>query len=413
MGRPKLKVQKLNGGLGRRTPSATMVTACVMQAVALASLVHETIYELKSIEDAEALGLNETYDTTNKVLVYHHLSRFFFRNPSATLHFMPVAQTVTLADMCDKDQDYLAKVYKSKAGEIRQGFVALNPVAGYVPTIEDGLDDDVIAAVTKAQALADSEFAKDRFAITFIEGRSFTGTATGIKDFRNLAETAPDVAVILGADNDISTSDAAYAGYAAVGDIVGLVSAAAVSQNAGELTEAFNLTDADEEAFINAGLSSGEHIDEYSDTDLDTLNDKGYIFGVATSGIAGFHIVDTHTCDALISDYAYVENVRTINEMIRAARASLLPRMKGRLYVDPDSGKLAPNTVKEMELSTIASQNNLLADGDLSGGVDCYIDPDQNILATSELQVLLTAVPVAIGRQITLKIGFKNPKTNS
>lgn len=413
MGRPKLITQKLNGGLGRRTPSATMITAAVMQVVALSGLVHNTIYELKSIEDAEALGLDVAYDTANKVLVYHHLSRFFFRNPSATLHFMPVAQTVTLEDMADKDEDYLAKIYKNLGGEIRQGFIALNPVDGYTPTIVGGLDGDVIAAVTKAQELAEAEFSKDRFAITFIEGRAFTGTATAITDFRALATVAPDVAVVLGADNDISTADAAYAGYAAVGDVVGLVSKAAVSQNAGQLTEDFNLTDKASKIFINAGLSSGKHIDEYSDTDLDTLNDKGYIYGVGTAGVAGYHLVDMHTCDAVDSDYAYVENVRTINEMIRAGRTSLLPRMKGRLYVDPDTGKLAPSTTKEMELSTIASQNNLLADGDLSGGVDCYINPDQNILETSKLEVLLTAVPVAIGRLITLKIGFKNPKTNS
>lgn len=411
MARPTLRTEKLNGGLGRRVPSAAMITAAVMQAVATAEMPLDAIYELNSLDDVEALGLSEAYDSTNKVLTYHQLQRFFFRNPSATLHFMPVAQTVTLEEMVDKDEAYLSKVLKSKAGAIRQAFVALNPADGYVPTISEGLDDDVAAAVTKAQALVDAEFQKDRYALIFIEGRSFTGTTTALTNFRTLVTQAPDVCVVLAADNDISTADDAYSGYAAVGDVVGLVSKASVGQNAGELTEDFNLQDEAEKLFLNAGLSSGNHIDEYTDTDLETLNEKGYIFAAATPGIAGYHLDDTHTCARIDSDYAYIENVRTINEMIRAARASLLPRVKGRLFVDPDSGKIAPGTVKEMEVTTIASQDALLANGDLSGGVDCYIDPDQNLLATSEFDVKLTGVPVAIGRQITLKIGFRNPAT--
>lgn len=411
MSRPRLITKKLNGGLGRRLPSGRMITGAVMQAIATANMVLGTIYELKSIEDVEALLITEEYDTTNKVLLHHQLKRFFFRNPSATLHFMPVAQNVTMEQMVDKDEQYLAKVLKSKAGEIRQAFVALNPDGNYVPTISEGLDEDVKLAVIKAQALATAEFEKDRYALLFIEGRSFTGTTTALTNFRELETEAPDVCVVIAADNDISKLDARYAGYAAIGDVVGLVSKAFVSQNAGQLTEDFSLTERAEKIFINAGLSSAKHIDEYTDTDLDTLNSKGYIFATATAGVAGFHLVDTHTCAKLDSDYAYIENVRTINEMIRAARTSLLPRVKGRLYVDPDTGRIAPGTVKEMEVSVVASQDSLLADGDLSGDVDAYISPEQDILATSELEVLLSGVPVAIGRKITLKIGFRNPTT--
>lgn len=48
-------------------------------------------------------------------------------------------------------------------------------------------------------------------------------------------------------------------------------------------------------------------------------------------------------------------------------------------------------------------------DGDLSGGIDTYVDPSQNVLATSNLNVAITAVPVPIGRQITINLGFSNP----
>lgn len=70
---------------------------------------------------------------------------------------------------------------------------------------------------------------------------------------------------------------------------------------------------------------------------------------------------------------------------------------------------MAPETVKDLETTTKVSLDPMVASGDISGGVDAYIDPAQNVLATSEFEVLLTFIPVAIGRRITLKVGFKNP----
>jgi hypothetical protein len=50
--------------------------------------------------------------------------------------------------------------------------------------------------------------------------------------------------------------------------------------------------------------------------------------------------------------------------------------------------------------------------GDISGGIDTYVDPSQNVLSTSDLVVAMTFVPVSIGRQITIQIGFSNPSAN-
>lgn len=409
MARPGLTIEKLDGGLGRRSPNQDMVTAVVMNAVDTVDMIAGNIYTLRSLQDAELLGLSDQYDADNAVLVYHRLKRLFHHNPSIIVHFMPVGQAVTMAQMVDPALNYAAKLLRDKKGEVVQTMIARNPDELYEPTIEEGLDSDSIAAVSKAQELANSEFAKDRYCEFFIEGRSFTGTATAATDFRSLETDCPDVSLVIFADNDISTANAAYAGYAAVEDFTGLVSKAAVSQNAGELIPDFNLTDAFAGVFINAGLSSGNHINTYSDVDLDTLNAKGYIIATGTSGIFGYHILDTHTCTGLDSDYAYVENNRTIKKAIKLARLSVLPRVKGRLYVDENTGQMAPEEVKEIEAVTEAALNPMLADGDLSGGVDAYIDPAQNILATSKFEIKLTFVPVAIGRRISLKIGFNNP----
>ncbi len=411
--RPQLTINKLQGTLGRREPSATMTSAIVMNAVANTSMELNKVYELNSLQDVELLGLSDQYDTDNTVLVYHRLYRLFTWNPSIKVWFMPVSQTVTMADMWDKDNEYMAKVLRNANGEVRQATCALNPVDGYSATIVKGFDEDSIDSILKAQELANHEFQKHRNTLMLVECRSFTGTATASENFRDLTTECPDVMPITLADNDISVKNDLYKGYAAVEDVMAFLSFASVSQNIGEHQPEFNLVNEFERFFIKAGLSSGKPITEYTDSDFDVLNEHGHVFATTVNGITGLFIVDSHTAAKISSDYAYAENVRSINEMIRAGRAALLPRVKGRIAVDPSTGKIDSNQIKELEAVLVASQDELVRNADLSGGVDAYINPDQDILATSELLTQLVAVPQAIGRQIKLNIGFNNPKNAS
>ncbi|MDN3621344.1 DUF2586 family protein [Polaribacter undariae] len=402
-----LIITKSNGNLGRTASNTDMVSAIVMNGLATDDLELDAIYELRSLDDAAALGLDADYDLVNEVLVFHHLERAFLRNPSIILHLMLVAQTVTLTEMVDKDNEYLAKVLREKNGTIVQWAVALNPVTSYEATLLTGLDADVVSAIPKAQELTAFEESKHRFSDGFIEGRSFNGTATNALDTRTL--DSDGVTVVIVADTAISKAKEIYNGYAAVGDVLGLCSLAAVSQNIGELADEFNLTDANNDAFITAGLSSNKAMSEYSDADIETLHDKGHVFAESTPGKAGFWLNDSSTCTAITSDYAYKENNRTIKKAIKLARVALLPRLKRRIPVDATTGFIAKTEAKDIETALISAVTIMQSDGDVSGGIDAYVNPEQNVLADSKFECELTFVPVAIGRSITLKIGFKNP----
>lgn len=410
MSRPGLSVKRLKGGLGRRSTTNDMTTAVVMNAIAGDEIVLGDIYTFITIEEVEALGITPAYDDTNSVLVWHRLNRLFKRNPSITIHFMPVAQTVTLEQMADKENNYLAKVLRDKKDTVL-AMIALNPETDYVPTIVTGLDEDSVLAMYKLQELYAFEETRYRYPDLFVEGRAFSGTASAVLDLRNLVNECADVSMVIMADNDVSVAKAIYNKYASVEDFVGMVSKAAVSQNAGEINPIFNLTDVNEGFFQNAGLSSGMHINTFSETALDLLDTKGYVFATYDSEaeVPGYYTVDTHTCSKIDSDYANVENNRSIKKAIRLARKKLAPRVKARLYVDETSGTLKPEIVKDLEVLGREALRPMLASGDISGGIDSYVDPAQNLLATSEFDYLLTFIPVAIGRKINLKIGFKNP----
>lgn len=402
-----LNIVKTSGNLGRKESNTDMISAMVMNGIATNELVLGSVYEIRSIEDAATLGINEAYDDANNVLVFHHIQRAFLRNPSIILHIMLVAQEVTLTQMVDKENEYLAKLLREKNGEITLWAVARNPVVGYTPTLVTGLDEDVVNAIPKAQELINFEESKFRFSDGFIEGRSFNGTATNALNVRGLDSEAITVAIL--ADPIISKSKAIYNGYAAVGDVLGLFSLAAVSQNAGELTEDFNLTDKNNAAFITAGLSSNKLMSEYSDVSIETLHEKGYVFAESTSGKVGFWLNDSNTCTLETSDFAYKENNRTIKKAIKLARVALLPRLKRRIPVDPTTGFIAKTEAKDIETSIKTALQIMQSEGDISGGIDAYVNPEQNVLSTSKFECELTFVPVSIGREITLKIGFNNP----
>jgi hypothetical protein len=407
MARSKVDVSRLDGRLGRQAANTDGVAGFVTNGVAVSGkLVLGTTYILRSLADLEALGVDAAYDDTNSTLIHHHVSRWYARNPSAEIHLMVLAKTVTLAQMLDVENAYAAKISKDSKGRVKLIGVARNPADDYTATLDGGLDADVLAAITKAQALKVFEDGKGREISIVIEGREYNGTVGSADDLRLLA--SPGVSVVIAADNDISKLKAIYDHYAAVGDFMGMLTKAAVSQNPGELTTEFNLQDPARGFFVNPGLSSGSKLSTYSDADLDTLDEKGFIFAETPDSFTGVYFNDTHTCTALNSDYAYLENNRTIDKMKRIARVAVLPRVKGKFLVDEGNGDLDPNVRANLEDTVVEALDVMRTDGDLSGGIDAYIPP-VNLLGGDPIEIEITAIPVAIGRQIKVSVGFTNP----
>lgn len=412
MARSRIQSSRLVGGLGRRLPNLDGVCGFIMSGVAVVGGIQlNTVYELNAPSDLETLLVDANYDTTNKVLVYHHIERFFGRNRNGKAYLMLVAQTSTLTNMVDITVANSAKkMLAEKQGEIKFLVVARNPVTGYTPTLEDGLDADVFAAIPKAQELIDSEAQSYRLLdAVIIEGRSFNGTASAAENLRSLG-AYEGVSVVIAADNDVSSAMAEYNGYAAVGDFAGLLSAAAISQHPGEPIEQFNLVNEARGWFVNPGLSSNQKITAYTDTDLGTLDTKGFIYAESIPLVQGIFFQDTHTLISIDSDYAFIENNRVINKMIRLANSALSRKAKARYEVDSETGQIDPAVATGLEGIVVEAVSVMETDGDLSGdSTDAYLDVSKDILSGESIDIELTAIPIVIGREITLKVGFSNP----
>lgn len=185
---------------------------------------------------------------------------------------------------------------------------------------------------------------------------------------------------------------------ASIGTLLGCVSAASVHESIAWVQK-FPLR------MTAPGFVTGDLLKETSNANLNLLNGERYIFVREHVGAADVYFNDSHTLDVATSDYAFIENVRTMDKAVRGVRANLLPYLNAPIYVDAETGELSPNTVAYIEEIAGKALDDMEKAGELSG-FKVMIDPSQNVLATSELEVVIRNVPVGVMRKVRVKIGF-------
>lgn len=371
-------ITKLSGGLGRRNPEQDMVSGLLFDGVATTKLALNKIERLASLEDAEALGITADYDV-NGQSAFYQIQQFFRMNPSGDLYIMATTAT-SYEEIAGKAMDMQEKAN----GNIRQMAIIYSGATTFAQTQ---------AAVLKAQTEADLAY-KDYMPFEIIlEGKGFTVDAPSLE-----GSDAENVSVVIAMDVEKART---YKNTAAVGLALGAISKAKVSENIAWI-EKFNLTG---EGFAKAGFVGGEEIKTLGT--LGDLNEKRFIFARTHTGLPGVYFNDSATCTTGTSDFAYVENNRTINKATRLLRTALLPKLAFPVLVDID-GKLPQSVSKSFEGLCRSALEGMVANQEVSA-FDVYVDPKQNILATSELKVKAEITPIGTARKIMVDLGFKNP----
>jgi hypothetical protein len=282
--------------------NADAISGLLATGIATAGLALNTTKKISSLKEAEDLGITKEYDETNAIRVHRHISEFYrIAGGGTPLYLCLYSGTPAVA------LDAAAKAMVASAkGEIRQIAVAYSPTSAYSPTLVDGLEPDVYAALSVAQALAKWTQETFRPLQVLLEGRGIADTVSGIQDLRDIEVNDivmqyDKVSLCIGQDYDYAeTQDAIGKKFADVGSMLGSVASKAVNENIGEV-ETSKLTDVDKNIFVNAALSNHKKV-ETMDADLSGLDDKGYIFPISYTGIAGYYWNGDHTCTPVIVD---------------------------------------------------------------------------------------------------------------
>lgn len=373
-----------------------------------------TSVKLIQASDADALGLDASYDANKSVLVRYHIDEFFRLNPQGTLWLMLVAQTVTLAQMCDKVNAYVQKLVSDSDKKVKTIGVVRNPANGYTPTITDGIDVDVTNAVVKAQALVDAWRVNNIFVdMIVIEGRSMSLTASQWINLRSLL--CANIHVCALQDNDIANLDAAFAGHAAVGTVLGGIGVRRVEEDLGSVNAEnnpdsgaanFPINNAADGLWINPGISSGKLMKDMTAPEVALLKTNGFVFADSYPEYPGVYFSGSPACTDLSSDYAYGVNTRVWNKGARKAVFKLTPKFNSKVQLI--GGKIKATTIFSWE-SDVNNSNDglgsLVSDGYCTKA-KTSIDPNQDVFGTSKVVVKMSITPYGYSRVIEGELGF-------
>lgn len=146
----------------------------------------------------------------------------------------------------------------------------------------------------------------------------------------------------------------------------------------------------------------------------ETQHAKGLITARTFAGKAGYYISDDPLCVPESGDYAFITRRRTIDKAYRIAYATLVNYVGDEIPVTA-SGKIPPATCAEIQhaveraiVLSMASYGNLGTDpgNGSDSGVSCYVDPSQDVVSTSSLNVTLSVRPYGYAKYITVDLGF-------
>lgn len=388
MALPKITIKYLNGQLGTVPESQDGLLALAVTGATAAgeTFALGTPYKIYRPQSLDQLGVTEE----NNPRLYSLVIQFYSQSGEGTpLVIVGYPETDTMTGLCDKTSGKLRSLLQSQKGNLR-GIVLAS--AGDAEEGEEGLDPDVFSALSKAQELADYS-ASELYAPIFValEGRGFTEAA----DLKDLSELGCNrCCVVIGGTSDDGDG-------AAMGIFAGKVASASVQRNIGRVADGA-LTP--ETMYIG-----GKLVDECVD-EITTIYDKGYICPRTYVGRTGYFFTDDRMACDPTDDYAHLTARRTIDKAARIAYSTLLDYMLGEIETNED-GTMQQGVIKSWQAEVeSAIDSQMTAAGELSetdgSGCRCRIDPSQNVVSTSEINITLKVRPYGYARFINVELGF-------
>lgn len=376
------------GGLGRLPAEKDHVSAIIASlSDTPAGWTTNTLgKKYLSLDEAEADGIVD--GDADFGLLWYWISEFFRIAGAAELY------VVDAADAGFSAQGF----FNLTSGEVRQIYYH----TGAVFTAPGTLIGTAVGTVQTFCTALDTLKAPCIAVTSVID--NVTAVDATLADMRAL--NSPDVSVLIGGDGsgkgaEIAT-DLSNDYTPAGGTVLGMIARARVHESIAWV-DRFNVRQGSDFEIVE--VSDGQEYNAIAAATLTDLNDKGYLFFRKHVGLAGAYLNDSHSATSATSDYAYIENNRTIQKAKRNIRTALLPMLNAPLTVNTD-GTLSADTVKFFENLASKPLERMQAAGELSNFL-VIIDPDQDVLATSTLAITVKIQPRGVARTITVTIGFE------
>lgn len=383
--------KRQGGGLGRRLPGEDHVSGIVFYGLADVNKV-----EIVEVDQLDTLGLTVALQP----VIHYHVSEYFRINPGSKIYIVSKL-------LNDGQFNEVKQLQQFAEGKLRQVGVVdlLSPFATIVTnaqTLNTILNELALANMPCSGVLSIHNL-----------------TAANILALPNLRTiNCERLSVCIGQDGSgrgdyVSGIFGKKIGI--IGATLGAISKANVHESIGWVekqnlvsgTYAKSLTnnivvarELDVIQFVD-----GKLVTDLSAVQIQAINDKGYIFLMKHIGYTGSFFNDSYTATSVDSDFMTIENNRSIDKAQRGVYIKLLPKISGPIYIDPTSGLISEDSIASLEAIASIALEQMERDGEISG-FKVFINPNQDVLATSKITVTLKIVPVGVLREIVVNIGF-------
>lgn len=323
-------------------------------------------------------------------VLHYHVGEFFRINPNGVLYLGIFAVPVGIHTF-------------SEVGNLR--------------TYAQGKLRKIGVWTTKAYATGDPGLLQGQYNDSFemyamhemLYSPNFRGVMTAnLPDLSTL--TDPNVHIFIAQDG-IAIGAALYSenglySIGVIGAALGATSLASVHENIGWV-EKFNMAEEGGELDVPA-ISNGTLVSALSTAitkDDGTFDTKRLIFLKNYPNYTGSYFNDSHGAVSPASDYAYMEDNCTLDKAIRGVYIKLLPKVNGPVLLDKATGKLITEYVEYLQLEAGKALEEMEKAGELSG-YSVTINPDQNVISTSKINVNISTGKIGVSRDFDVKIGY-------
>lgn len=364
-----------DGNLSRVAPSDDGIIGFFAlltdEQAALDSLVGDVV-EFFSLKEAKMwLATFETLD--NYLNLINTFEQIYSQNPSAHVYFRFILLDDELTDFFPSMNNRIEDIINYSNNTVRILLYSTNK----------HLKEDIVNDVQSRL--------QNRFNTSYCGVSAIISAAVNAPIADPITLNAPRVSVVYAKEGE----------YVLGGMIVGIISKAKVHENCGWVGK-FRLNVSES---VEYSLSeTSQNIAYMTQTQIQSYTSKGYIIPVRLPDYSGWYINDSFTATNPESDFFSIENNRVMDKAVRSVRKGLLPFLNSPVYVD-GTGKMRRENVAALESAAAKGLEQMQKDGELSN-FDILIDPEQNVLASSQIDVVISIRPVGVARNIVVTIGY-------
>ncbi|WP_080058975.1 DUF2586 family protein [Spirosoma aerolatum] len=392
MGLPNVSIEYQNGNLGLVASADDRVIAIVFNGYAQDSPPF-VVYSYADFLGKRALLLADIGAPLN-VYIQNEVADFYQEaGDGRELWIKTVAPEMTTAQIFTVGA--IEQLMQLSGGRINVIGVSrkLETTPGTI-TRTGGIDADIVAGLDEAQAKAVAMADLHMPFRVIVDGRYAAADLSTLADLKGMSYNR--VAVCIGSKGGASGSNAA------IGLVMGRIAGSPVNRNLGRVRSGA--------VGVDAGyFSNNTAVSTFAPGQLDAIHNKGYIFLRKFANKAGYYWNDDHMACPDTDDYFSLANGRTIDKVARLAYATFVEELGDEVLVDEVTGKILPTQVKTYQTKIErAITLQMKASGEISG-VKAFVDPAQDIIATSMLVIDLRVTPMGTNRAIKVKLGLYNP----